>query len=217
VPSKERLAYLGLRRGERLLREYAEEVRTARLASGLSQRAVASAIGLSKSTVSRIELCDPPIPDLVTAARLARIVGLDLSVRCFPTDGALRDAAHVALIRRFLGNVDQAITRRLEAPVRLPDDLRAWDVLLAVGGLRIGVAAETRIRDLQALLRREQAKARDDSVDVILLVIAATRANRRALREAEPLLTEEFPMDTRAVLRSLRRGEPPSGNGVVLV
>jgi transcriptional regulator with XRE-family HTH domain len=217
MPSSERLAYLGSRRGQRLVREFAEEVRETRIAAGLSQAAVAAAAGLSAPTVSRIERFLPPLPDFVTAARLARILGLDLTVRCYPAAGRLRDAAHVALLGRFLANVAAVVGRTLEAPIRRADDLRAWDVLLRIGDRRIGVAAETRIRDLQALLRREQAKARDDAVDLLLVVASATRANRRALAEAGPILAEDFPLDTRAVLRSLRRGESPTANGIVLI
>jgi transcriptional regulator with XRE-family HTH domain len=216
MPSKERLAALGMRRGERLVREFAEEVRAARLMSGLSQRSVGAAIGLSKSAVSRIELGRPPPVDLVTAARVARIVGLDLSVRCFPAAGQLRDVAHVRLIDRFLAQLPSSLTRRLESPVRLPGDGRAWDVLLLAEGGRIGVAAETRLRDLQALLRREQAKARDDQVNLLLLVVANTRANRRALHEAAPLLATEVPLTTRQVMAALRRGAAPTASGVVI-
>ena len=216
MPSKERLAALGMRRGERLVREFAEEVRAARLMSGLSQRSVGSAIGLSKSAVSRIELGRPPPVDLVTAARVARIVGLDLSVRCFPAGGQLRDAAHVRLMHRFLAQLPSNLARRLEAPVQLPGDGRAWDVLLLAEGKRIGVAAETRLRDLQALLRREQAKARDDRVDLLLLVVANTRANRCALHESAPLLGTEVPLTTRQIMAALRRGAAPRASGVVI-
>jgi transcriptional regulator with XRE-family HTH domain len=216
MPTRERLAYLGLRRGQRLVRDFAEEVRAARLAAGLSQRVTASAAGLSKSAISRIERGLPPLPDLVTAARVAQAVGLDLTVRCYPAGGVLRDAAHVALLQRFLANVAASVVRTLEAPIRRENDQRAWDVLLRVGDVRIGVAAETRIRDLQALIRREQAKARDDGVDILILQVSQTRANRRALAEAGPMLRADFPMDTRAVLKCLRHGEAPIANGIVL-
>ena len=52
------------------------------------------------------------------------------------------------------------IPRQLEAPIPQARDPRAWDVLLTFGKARVGVAAETRLRDWQALLRREQMKAR---------------------------------------------------------
>jgi transcriptional regulator with XRE-family HTH domain len=217
MPSKERLVTLGTRRGERLVREFADEVRAARIMSGLSQRSVAAVIGLSKSTVSRLELGRPPFVDIVTAARVARVVGLDLTLRCFPAAGPLRDEAHLRLIERFLTQLPASVMRRLEAPIRLPYDQRAWDVLLTVDGRRIGVAAETRLRDVQALLRREQAKARDDGVDSLLLIAADTLANRRALKEAQDALAADLPLRTREVMSALRRGDAPTTSGIVVL
>jgi transcriptional regulator with XRE-family HTH domain len=217
MPTKERLAHLGTRRGLRLVRELAEEVRQARHAAGLSQVAVGNAAGVSGASISRLERGVGPVPDIVTAARIARVVGLDLSVRCFPAAGPLRDEAHVRLVQRFLGELPASVGRRLESPVQIPGDQRAWDVLLTVGGRRIGVAAETRLRDIQALLRREQAKARDDLVDTLLLVVADTHANRRALREAGEALATELPLINRTVLAALRRGDAPTTSGIVVI
>lgn len=200
-----------------MLRELGEELRAARLLAGLSQRAVGRAARVSQATVSRAERGIPPFPDLIVMATLARVVGLDLSVRCFPSAGPLRDVAHVRLLDRFLARVATGVGRRLEAPIRLPGDQRAWDVLLVVGGIRIGVAAETRLRDAQALVRREQAKARDDGVDLLLLVVADTLANRLALRDARDVLSADLPMRTRDVLWALGRGQAPSGSGIVVV
>jgi hypothetical protein len=90
-------------------------------------------------------------------------------------------------------------------------------VLLIVGGIRIGVIAETRIRDLQALLRREQQKQLDSSVDLLILLVADTRHNRATLASATHLLAEIFPVSTRAVLSALGGGEAPTANGVVLL
>ena len=217
MPSRERLVHVGTRRGERLAREYAEEIREARLLAGLSQGDVAAAVGISTSTLSRMENAQPPLADFVAAARVARVVGLDLTVRCFPAGGPLRDAAHLALVTRFLAELHASIARRIEEPIPMDRDQRAWDVLLRIGPVRIGVAAETRLRDVQSLIRRERAKQRDSSTDRLLLVVAATRGNRRALREAAPILDETLPLRTRAVLHALHRGEDPGGDGLVLI
>ena len=159
-----------------------------------------------------------PIPDFVQAAIAARLVGLELSVRCYPAPGQLRDAAHIALIQRLLARLGPGIRHRLEAAIR-PGDQRAWDVLLIIGAVRVGVIAETRIRDLQALLRREhlkQAEA-DGRVDHLLLLVSNTRHNRAALAEAGEALTATFPLTPRAVLTSLARGEAPPASGVVIL
>ena len=216
MPSVERLAALGTNRGKWLAREFAREVRDARLAGGISQASVAKSLGMSKSSVSRLEAGYAPLPNLVTAARVARVVGLELSVRCFPAAGQLRDAAHVALIGRFVNRLHQDIRRFFEAPVQ-PGDARAWDVLLGIGDGLVGVAAETRIRDLQALLRRERAKQAEGGVDRLLLLVANTKHNRLTLRQAGPVLVESLPMSTRAVMACLRRGELPAADGLVIL
>lgn len=154
---------------------------------------------------------------MVVAARIARIVGLDLSLRCFPAGGRLRDAAHVALVGRFLARVHPRIGRTIEAPIPMDRDQRGWDVLLAIGDTQVGVAAETRLRDLQALLRREQAKQRDGAVDQLLLVVADTRANRHALHEARVVLEAQGFAGTRLTMARLERGEVPPQSGYALV
>ena len=144
------------------------------------------------------------------------MVGLDLSVRCYPAPGQLRDAAHVALIQRLLLRIPPQVKRQLEAPIR-PSDLRAWDVLMEIGAVRIGVAAETRLRDLQALLRRENRKQADGEIDHLLLLVADTRNNRQALLEAGSLVGEAFPLGTRAVMAQLGRGMAIHANGIVIL
>ena len=198
------------------MREFGRELHRARLAAGLSQAEVARSVHLSKSTISRMERGLPPLPDFVVAARVARVVGLDLSIRYYPAPGQLRDAPHIALIQRFLARIPPSVRRHLEAPIK-PGDLRAWDVLLVIGAVRIGVVAETRIRDLQALLRREHRKQLDGNVDHILLLVSDTSNNRLAIAESGALIGEAFPLGTRAVMARLSRGEPVNANGLVVL
>ena len=216
MPTREHLATVGTAHGMALARQLGAELRHARLAAGLSQAAVAAAARLSQGAVSRLEHARTPYPDIVEAARIARMVGLELRIQCFPAAGQLRDAAHIALIRRFLARLPSSVRRQLEAPVR-NGDLRAWDLLVQIGPIRIGVIAETRIRDLQLLLRREHRKQLDGSIDFLLLLVADTRHNRSALQEAGPLVTDSFPLGTRTILSQLSRGEPPRENGVVIL
>ena len=147
---------------------------------------------------------------------MARVVGLELSIRCFPAAGQLRDAAHVALIGRLVQRTSSAIECAFESPVR-PGDPRAWDIFMRAGGRTAGVAAETRIRDLQALLRREHLKRADSGVDQLLILVANTKHNRQVLREAGPILAHALPMRTRAMLAALKRGELPPADGLALL
>jgi transcriptional regulator with XRE-family HTH domain len=216
MATRERLSDMGTARGRWLARHLGDELRQARLAAGLSQARVAAAAGIGQPTISRIELGRPPHPDVVVAARVARIVGLELRMACFPAAGQLRDVAHVALIGRFVARLPPSAAHRLEAPVA-PHDQRAWDVLVTLGDSRIGVVAETRIRDLQGLLRREHRKQLDGGVDTLLLLVARTKNNNRALDEASVLLAAEFPVRTRAAFAALHRGQPPRANAIVVM
>jgi DNA-binding XRE family transcriptional regulator len=215
MPGRERLAYLGTRRGERLVREFANEIHEARHAAGLSQAAVARAIGVSKATIGRVERGARPLPDMILAARVAQVVGLELTFRCYPAAGRLRDAAHLKLLERLTGRLHPGIGRRFEAPVR-PDDQRAWDLLLQIGEQRVGVAAETRIRDVQALLRREFLKLEDGSVKRLLVVAAATHTNREAVRETS-ILKAALPLGAREALLALHDGKPLKAHGLILI
>jgi len=79
------------------------------------------------------------------------------------------------------------------------------------------VDAETRLRDVQALLRRLELKWRDSEVPRLVLLVAGTHHNRRVVREHRAALLSTLPLDTAQVLRALRAGEAPPQNGIVLL
>jgi transcriptional regulator with XRE-family HTH domain len=214
VPTTERLRDIGARRGQRLAAQLGEELRHARLTVGLSQARVGEAAGVSRATVGRLERGERPYPTIVTLAKVARIVGLDLVTQCYPAASRLRDRAHVRLIARFLARIPAEISCAMEAPVR-PNDQRAWDALLRVGPHSIGVTAETHVRDLQALLRREHQKQLDSGVTYLFLLLADTRHNRAALADSRELLQPAFPVPMRQAMRRLAGGQEPQGDAVI--
>jgi transcriptional regulator with XRE-family HTH domain len=215
--SRDQLMAVARRRAVRVTREFGEAVLTQRLARGLSRRAVVAGLSISQSKLARWELGQPPYPDLFEAAMVARVVGLDLVLKLFPGGSALRDAGHVRLVRRFLALLPSFVWRQLEAPIPAAGDLRAWDVLLRLESVLVGVAVETRLRDVQELLRREQQKLRDSGAQRLILVLLDTAANRRAVREAGPALRNELPLDGRAILRALREGRDPGAGGILFL
>ena len=81
----------------------------------------------------------------------------------------------------------------------------------------IGVDAETHLRDVQAILRRSEAKWRDSGVDRMILLVGRTRHNRLVLREHREALRGTFPADTREILTALREGRLPERNGIVVL
>jgi hypothetical protein len=104
-----------------------------------------------------------------------------------------------------------------EVPLRIPGDLRAWDAQLHIAGTVIGVEAEMRSSDLQALDRRIALKRRDGGIALVVLLVADTRANRLILSEQREALRASFPLDTRAVLDPLRSGRAPLASGIVVL
>jgi transcriptional regulator with XRE-family HTH domain len=208
------------RAGGRLKDELGGELREARLSAGLRQRDVARALGCSHSRVGRAERGALRDISLVHAARHGAVVGLRLHARFYPAGGGLRDAAQVALLDRLRQRVGQAWHWRLEAPVGLSGDLRAFDALLTSRldpQVKVAVEAITRLRDAQAQLRAATLKQRDGGVARLVIVIKASNANRRALREARGVLGIGLPAATRTVLARLAAGEDPGADGIALL
>ena len=221
VGTRERASDRGTRRGGRIVRELGYEFREARIAAGLSQAAVARRTGMSRTVLGRIERGGAAPITVVLASRLAAVLGLDLSVRLYPAGPPLRDAAHVALLEKFKSRVSTRFAWRNEVPVGPPGGSRAWDSQLLLGGdgqrLTLGVEGETRLRDLQATLRRIELKQRDSGVDRVILVLRDSRSNRLAARGAQALLAATFPVGARRLLRALREGRDPGGNGLAML
>ena len=96
-------------------------------------------------------------------------------------------------------------------------DLRAWDAALVATDLRIGIDAETRLREVQAVDRRVMLKLRDSAFDRAIMLVAATRSNRLALQDIGPSLLANYPIHSAAALRALAAGEDPGGNSVIVL
>jgi transcriptional regulator with XRE-family HTH domain len=205
------------RRGHRILDELLREFRDARQARNLTQTAVGRAVGLSDSQISAIELGRHRQLSLVVLAQLLGVVGLELSARAYPTGGGLRDEGQLRLLARLRGRLGREFAWRAETPMPIPGDLRAWDVALVAPALRVGIDAETRLRDVQAVDRRVMLKLRDSGFDRAVLLVAATRSNRLAFAAAGDALLANFPISTRPALRALAAGVDPGGNCLIVL
>lgn len=196
--------------------DLASELREARHAAGVSQRHVAQAAGLNQSRVSRTERGRRLSPRIDELARHCAVLGLRLYVKLYPEGPPVRDAGQLRLLLRFRAQLGDRWGWRTEVPVGGYGDLRAWDVVLAGPG-RIGIDAETRIHDMQALQRRCETKWRDSGLDRLVLLVSATPHNRSVLRAHRGALASTFPLDTADVMRALRQGRLPSDNGIALL
>jgi transcriptional regulator with XRE-family HTH domain len=216
MPSVQRARDRGRLQGRLLVHEVAVELREARQMAGLSQAHVARVAGLSQSAISRIERASPVSLRVDELARHSAALGLRLSLRLYPEGEPVRDAGQLRLLRRFRAELGERFDWRTEVPVAGAGDGRAWDVVLSGPGT-IGVDAETRLRDVQAVQRRSELKWRDACLDRLVLLLAATRHNRAVLREHRAALSSTFPADSTEVMAFLRRGRLPPRNGIVIL
>jgi transcriptional regulator with XRE-family HTH domain len=215
VVTTERAYDRGSRRGARHLRAVGEEFREKRLAVGISQRTVAHGAAISQSWYSEVEAGIANGLTIIDAARIASVLGLDLSVRAYPGGSPLRDAAHEERLMRFLKHLRAPLSYRLEVPLpALPDrpEQRAWDAVISGAGKRTAVELEMRLRDGQALKRRINVKRRDDPTEAFVLLVADTRTNRRVLTEHSDLFSDLPRLrPSRAHAALVAGGHPPSG------
>ena len=199
----------------RLRHRLGQELRDARLSAGLSQVRAAQVSGLSQSVVSRVERARRG-PGLEALAALSAVLGYRLSVKLYPAGSPVRDAAQLRLLERFRARLSPEWRWATEVLVGPSGDLRAWDLRLAGPGT-VGIDAETRLHDLQALQRRCEAKGRDSGVDRVVLLVAETHHNSRVLREHREALRSTFPLETRAIMAALRAGKLPPDSGIVVL
>ena len=226
MSARRRPIEVGMTRGRRLVVDLARELDAARRSSGLSYAALGRAVGLSGDQVARICRAESPDVSIVTLATLLAGVGLDLWARAFPGGLPVRDAAHFALLRRLKLRLAPSLAWNLEVPVvtsavagaqGLANDRRAWDAVIRGDRWSIGVEAETRLGDVQALLRRLALKERDGSVDFVLLLVNDTAHNRRVLSGDGFGMRTQYLGTTRRTLRSLGAGLKPETDSVVVL
>src|SRR3954468_11310352 len=169
----------GRSRGTEQVRTLVRELAATRRTAGISQEALARQLAASQSEISRLErLVNVEDVSLVRLAEIGALLGFDLSAKLFPNGERLADRGHQALIGRFLAITSDAWRVAREVPLPLPGDRRSWDLLLrspvrpGSSTQLVGVEAETRIRDVQWLVRRIRERERDGGADVVLLVLS---------------------------------------------
>lgn len=192
------------------------DIAAARRNSGLSQDAVGAACAISGSTEGRIENGTTRTVDIRTLAAIAAAVGLDLRLRAYPAGDAIRDVGQVRLLERLKARMHPLLGWSTEVPLPIPGDLRAWDALIRGPSWRIAVDAETVLDDIKALERRLALKRRDGDVDHVILLVADTARNRRAIASA-PAAFADLPLRTRQILVALRDRRDPRGSGIVIL
>jgi hypothetical protein len=172
---------------------------------------------MSQSTYGRIERARLPSVTVAQLSLACAAVGLKFVARPYPDADPVRDAAHTNLLRRLRDRIHPAVAWRTEVPLPIPGDRRAWDAQCIPENTVIGIEAEMRLDDIQALERRIALKRRDGGIEIVILLLADTRGNRRRLADHREALRGSFPLDGRAVLVALGAGRSPGASGIVLL
>lgn len=217
MATKETRTQRARRRGRALVGQATGALREARIAAGLSQAFVARQLGRTQQFVSLLEANQVPELSIQALSEWASIFGLEPSLPLRQIGSSLRDKGHQALIGRFLAIVSPTWRMRREMPFPNTGDPRSWDVLLRLAGQIVGVEAETRIRDIQALVRRMRERARDGGVDWIVLVLSDSVTNRQLVGQLRNALGSEFNSAPSDLMNALRTGKPLPGSGVILI
>lgn len=174
---------------------------------------------MSETTFGRIERGVLPNVTVRQLATACAAVGLKFSGRPYPDGDPVRDSAHAHLLERLHVRVRVRDRGRWRTEVLVAGgtDSRAWDAHLVLEGVPVAIEAEMRLTDIQALDRKIALKQRDSGVDIVILLVADTVGNRRALAAHRESLRARFPLDTRAVLAALAAGHAPSASGIVIL
>ncbi|MGI8657839.1 MAG: helix-turn-helix domain-containing protein [Candidatus Limnocylindria bacterium] len=193
------------------------ELRLARTASGMRQTDVARLLGTSGSRISRVEHGLVRTLNLHDLAHHAAAVGLKPYLKLFPLGRRLLDRPQLELLGRFRARLHPSWSWETEVPVPIPGDLRAGDCRITIPGCAVLVEAFTRLSDYQAQVRNARRKQADLGADRLILLLAATHANRRAIAEAGAVARASFPCPTKETLRSLAIGADPGRDAIVFL
>ena len=149
---------------------------------------------------------------------MASILGLKLTFDLYRVDEGVRDAGSQRLIERFLALLASGWRATREAPFPCLRDLRSWDVLIRLNmDYRVGVEAETRLRDIQELVRRIRQRELHGGADHIVVILSDSQHNRRYADEFRTALGPNYLTAPRDLLAALRTGRPLPASGVILL
>ena len=221
-PTSRRAIHEGDRQLRRTCIRAGEEFREIRLRAGVSQAAVARAVGVARSVICRLEQGDLDVSPRIRA-RAAAVLGADFRFAVYP-DGAplIHDAAHAKLVETLLELRHPRWRATIESPVPGPGR-RSSDVRLDRETDLVLVEVESRVRALEAIIREgaEKRAAVATTVDParrihVLLVLPPTR-HHQALVAAHPrIVATAYPATSDAIRFALAdSGAPWPGDRIL--
>ena len=215
-----------IQQGDRELRRtafrFAEDFRELRLRAGVSQRAIATAIGVDRSVITRLERADPSVSPAIRA-RACAALGADFRMQLYHERAAMiYDAAHARIVERLVGMV--GIGWRVELEQSLPHR-RSIDACLFSRRCIVLNEVETRVRRLEEIQRELHTK-RDAAMDQfgsdrpvhVVLVMPPTHRHRSIVREHAAQLAASFPARPSAIRSALADAAVPfPGDGILWI
>ena len=193
------------------------DLKDARLEHNIAQRVVSAAAGIPQSWYSLMERGLASSVTLEDLAVACQVVGLDLALKTYPSGLRIRDAGSIKLLAGLRTVLPDSARWQTEVPIDIPGDQRSWDAVIGLDAIRIGVEAETRLRDIQAVERRVNLKKRDGDVARVILLVRASRSNLTVVRTIGDALRANFPVDSKSALAALRAGRDLGGDALVLL
>lgn len=196
------ISRLAIHDGDRQLRRtcirFGEEFREIRLRAGVSQAALARAIGVSRSVICQMEQGDPTVSARIRARAVAAL-GADFRISVFPGGApVIHDAAHARIVESILRRCDPNWRRTVEAPIPGPGR-RSSDIRLERGDDVVLMEVETHIRALEAIIRecaekRSVVAAADGTRRIhVVLVLPPTRHHLSLVRAHPAIVAAAFP------------------------
>jgi transcriptional regulator with XRE-family HTH domain len=188
---------------------------------GVSQRAIANAIGIDRSVITRLEQGEPGVSATVRA-RACAALGADFRMQLYRERSALiYDAAHARLVDRLVTMVGRGW--RIELELALPGR-RSVDAGFFSRTAIVLAEVETRVRRFEQVQReleskREAVRAQfgmDRSIHIVL-ALPPTHHHRALVRE-HPALKAAFPASSAQVRAALADASLPyPGDGMLWV
>jgi len=199
--------------GDRQLRRtcvrFGDEFREIRLRVGVSQAAVARAVGVARSVICRLEQGDPDVSPRIRA-RAAAVLGADFRIAIYAEAAPMiHDAAHAGIVEAVLAMRHPSWGVTLESPVPGPGR-RSSDIRLDRGLDTILIEVESRVRALEAIIRECAEKRVAVAASMgperrvhVVLVLPPTRHHKGLVAAHPRIVATAFPAGHDALSRAL--------------
>ena len=225
-----RLQLIARRRADATTRAIGQAIRDLREDAGLTLTAVATAAGIDRRFLARVETGERGA-SVETVTTVLAVLGADLSMRAYPSTGPrIRDRIQAAMVEAFLRDLDRHWTATPEVPVRKPAR-GVIDVVLSDPRVPVVIAAEfqSELRRLEQQVRWHREKElslpsaelwdhrmpTEPTATSRLLVLRSTRTMRELANTFAATLGSAYPARTGDAINALRGQGVWPGDAIV--